>query len=117
MIYLIDADNSMLRALELFIESAGMEYRSFQSTTSFLTAVKPSLSDLIVLDVSVPGLIACEVLKKFRQDVQTVPILVVTVFDDDQFRECCRQNGVISIMRNPVDGEALIDRIKYSIRL
>jgi FixJ family two-component response regulator len=115
MIYLIDADISVLRALELFIESAGMEYRSFQSTTSFLTAVKPSPSDLILLDVSVPGLIACEVLKRFRRDVPSIPILVVTVFDDDQFRECCRQHGVISILRKPVDGEALIDLIKYSM--
>jgi len=117
MIYLIDADVSMLRALELFIESAGMEYRSFQSTTSFLTEVKPLISDLIVVDFSVPGVIACELLKKFRLEVHSIPILVVTVFDDDQFRECCRQHGVISIMRKPVDGEALIDLIKYSIRL
>jgi FixJ family two-component response regulator len=117
MIYLIDADNSVLRALELFIESAGMECRSFQSTTSFLSAVKPSPSDLIVLDLSKPGLIACDLLKKFRHDVQSTPILVLTVFDDDHFRECCRQHGVISIMRKPVDGESLIDLIKYSICL
>jgi FixJ family two-component response regulator len=117
MIYLIDADISVLRALELFVESVGMECRSYQSTTSFLTAVKPSPSDLIVLDLSMPGLIACELLKNFRKDVQSIPILVLTVFDDDHIRECCRQNGVISIMRKPVDGEALIDLIKYSIRL
>lgn len=115
MIYLIDADISVLRALELFIESAGMEYRSFQSTTAFLTAVKPLPNDLIVLDLSMPGLIACDLLKKFRKDVPSISILVVTVLDDIQLRECCRQHGVISIMRKPVDGEALIDLIKYSM--
>jgi FixJ family two-component response regulator len=115
MIYLIDSNISVARAFELFLESAGMEYRSFKDTESFLAGVKPLAGDLILLDLSMPVTTACELLKKiFHYDLQA-PVIVVTVVDDDHFRECCRQYGVKAIMRKPVDGEALIDLIKYSL--
>jgi FixJ family two-component response regulator len=115
MIYLIDGDVSVLRAFELFIESAGMEYQSFENSETFLAKVKPSVSDLILLDLSMPVKLACEKLQKFFRNDVKAPVLVVTVFDNDKFRECCRQYGVKGIMRKPVDGEALIDLIKYSL--
>lgn len=117
MIYLIDRDLSVLRAFELILESAGMEYQSFQNTDSFLVNVKPTINDLVVLDLSKPGKTACEQLKKICQDDLQIPVIVVTVLEDNQFRECCKQYDVKAIMRKPVDGEALIDLIKYSLPL
>jgi FixJ family two-component response regulator len=115
MIYLIDSDISMLRAFELILESASMEYQSFQSTDSFLANAKPTVSDLIVLDLSNSRMNAGELLQKICQDDLQIPVIVVTVLEDNQFRECCREYGVKAIMRKPVDGEALIDLIKYSL--
>jgi FixJ family two-component response regulator len=115
MIYLIDGDISVLRAIELFIESTGMEYQSFENSEAFLAKVKPSEGDLILLDLSMPVNLACEQLKEFFRNDIKAPVLVVTVFDNDKFRKCCRQYGVKGIMRKPVDGEALIDLIKYSL--
>lgn len=115
MIYLIDSDISVLRALELFLESAGMECQSYQNSDSFLAKIKPSASDLVVLDLSMSRIIACEHLKRFSQNDIQIPVIIVAIFDDDQFRDCCRQYGVKGIMRKPVDSEALIDLIKYSL--
>jgi FixJ family two-component response regulator len=115
MIYLIDSDISMLRAFELILESAAMEYESFQNTDSFQANVKPTVNDLIILDLSFAGKVGCEQLRKICQYRIQIPIIVVTVFDDNQLQECCRQNGVKAIIRKPVDGEALIDLIKYCL--
>jgi FixJ family two-component response regulator len=117
MIYFIDGDISVLRAFELFLQSAGMEYRSFKNTDSFLLEVQPTVNDLVVMDLSMVGKVACEVLKKFYKDNNQIPVIVLTVTESDELRECCRQFGVKAIMRKPVDGEALIDLIKYSLLL
>jgi FixJ family two-component response regulator len=115
MVYLIDNDISVMRAFEIFLESAGMQYRSFTDTDALLSVIKPSDGDLVLLDISKPGRIALELLKKFCQDNSQVPVLVITVFEDDDLYEYCRQAGVKAILRKPVDGEALIDLIKYNL--
>ena len=45
MIYLIDGDLSVLRAFGLFIESAGMEYQSFEKTEGKGNKLIKRLSD------------------------------------------------------------------------
>jgi len=69
--------------------------------------------DTIVLDLNLPGIGGCDLLKKLDQDGIHFPVIVVTAFDDPQSRETCKQYGVKAYLRKPVDGEALIDMIKY----
>jgi FixJ family two-component response regulator len=114
MIYLIDDDKSVRRAFELFIKSAGMEYRSFESANEFLAAGNPALGDTLVLDMNLPGMSGCDLLKKFELDNIHISVIAVTAFDNPVSREVCRQYGVKAFLRKPVDGEALIDIIRYT---
>jgi FixJ family two-component response regulator len=113
MIYLIDDDKSVRRGFELFLKSEGMDFRSMECAEDFLNLYKPALGDLLVLDFSLPGMNGCDLLKKLNTESIHLPIIVVTAFDDPQSRECCRKYGVRAYLRKPVDGDALIDTIKY----
>jgi AmiR/NasT family two-component response regulator len=42
-------------------------------------------------------------------------VIVVTANDEPKNREYCRQFGVKAYLRKPVDAEALLDIINYSI--
>jgi FixJ family two-component response regulator len=113
MIYLIDDDKSVRRGFELFLRSEEMDYKSLECAEEFFTQYKPDSADLIVLDLSLPGMNGCDMLRKLDSDGMYVPVIVVTAFDDPQSRECCRKYGVKSYLRKPVDGDALVDTIKY----
>ncbi|MEI6682527.1 MAG: response regulator [Bacteroidota bacterium] len=115
MIYVIDNDNAVRRAFGLFLESTGVEYKSFASATSFLLEVIPTASDLLVLDLNMPGMSGCDLLRKFSETGLSIPVIVVTAFDDPDSREYCRHYGVKAYQRKPVDGESLIDLIKYNL--
>jgi FixJ family two-component response regulator len=115
MVYLIDDDRSVRRAFELFLKAAGIKYRSFESADEFLSGTVPELTDLLVLDLTLPGMSGCDLLKKFHQDDLQIPVIVVTAYDEPVSRECCRQYGVKAYLRKPVDGEALIDLIKFNL--
>jgi FixJ family two-component response regulator len=115
MIYLIDDDKSVRRGFEMFLKSAQMDLESFENAEDFLSAVKPSEKDILILDLHLPGMNGCDLLKKMNKDGIYIPIIVVTAFDDLQSRECCRQYGVKAYLRKPVDSEALNDMIKYSL--
>jgi FixJ family two-component response regulator len=116
MIYLIDDDKSVRRGFGIFLKSAGYEYQSLESAEDLLTLFKPVQSDLIVLDLSLPGLNGCELLEKFDKSGIHVPVVVVTSLDDISSRELCRKYGVIAYLRKPVDSEALLDIIKYNLQ-
>ena len=91
-----------------------MEFRSFESAIDFLDQCQPGELDILVLDLNLPGMTGCDLLKKLGEKDLHIPVIVVTAFDDAQNRETCRQYGVKAYLRKPVDGEALIDMIKYN---
>jgi len=91
-----------------------MEFRSFESALDFLDKCHPGLQDILVMDLNLPGMSGCDLLKKLDEDVLHIPVIVVTAFDDAQNRETCQEYGVKAYLRKPVDGEALIDIIKYN---
>jgi FixJ family two-component response regulator len=114
MIFLIDDDKSVRRAFEMFLKSAGMEFRSYSSATEFISSSSPVSGDLLVLDLNLPGMSGLELLKKLDKGPIHMPVIVVTAFDDPASRKACRDYGVSAYLRKPVDGEALMDMIRYN---
>jgi len=56
-----------------------------------------------------------DLMKKFYQESKQIAVIIVTAYEDPQTRELCKQYGVIAFLRKPVDGEALLDIIKYNL--
>jgi FixJ family two-component response regulator len=112
MVYLIDDDKSVRRSFGLFLKSAGMDYKSFESADLFSSSVDPKVNDTIILDLNLPGTSGCEFLQILRSKKNDVPVIVVTAFDEPQSRKLCSELGVKAFLRKPVDGEALMDIIK-----
>jgi CheY-like chemotaxis protein len=116
MIFLIDDDHSVRRGYELFLMSARMECKSFENANEFLGTCSPGKGDLLILDLNLPGISGFDVLKKFAQDNIHIPVIVVTAFDDPSSRKKCKDYGVNVFLRKPVDGETLIDIIRYNLQ-
>jgi FixJ family two-component response regulator len=115
MVYIIDDDLSVRRAIELFLESAGLENKCFESTEAFLEVAKPAESDLLVLDMNLPGMSGCEFLQYLNKNEMNLPVIIITAFDEQSSRDCAKKFGAIAYLRKPIDGESLLDFIKYSL--
>ncbi len=114
MIYFIDDDESVRRGFGMFLKSAGLDYQSFESAEKFLSEFKPESNDLIVLDMYLPGISGCDMLKKLRVQNINTPVIVITASDDPNNLEYCRSYGVKAYLRKPVDAETLLDIINYN---
>ena len=112
MIYIIEDDKSVISAFELFLESAEMEFESYESAEDFLSHVQPVTTDMLILDLNLPGMNGCELLTNFEHEGLKIPVIVVTAHDDPTSRALCGQYGVKGFLKKPVDGEALIDIIQ-----
>jgi FixJ family two-component response regulator len=112
-IYLIEDDMSVRRSFEIFLESAGLEFKSFESAELFLSGGMSTINDLLLLDINLPGMNGVELLRRLCRENMNTPAIVITAFDDAQIRESCRRSGVKAFLRKPVDLEALMDVINY----
>jgi FixJ family two-component response regulator len=116
MISIVEDDLAVREAMELLLKSAGLIYQSFESAEQFLSGFKPCQEDSIILDLNLPGMNGCDLLKKISPAGINIHVIVTTAFDDPTSRKLCKQYGVKAFLRKPVDGEALIDLIKYNIQ-
>jgi len=114
MIYIIDDDQHVLRGFGMLLMSAGYEFKTYSNAGDFLKECTPSISDLLILDYHLPGMNGCELLEYLKLRKIYVPTIIVTAFEDKHSRDCAKNYGAIAYLRKPVDGEALIDLIKYS---
>jgi FixJ family two-component response regulator len=115
MVYIIDDDQHVRDGFTVLLKSAGYECSAFDSAEKFLKGYKAGLNDLIILDMHLIGINGCTLLEKLEEKGLHLPVIVITAFDEPKCRECCREYGVLAFLRKPVDGEALLDIIKYKL--
>ena len=115
MIYIIDDDESVRLALLLLMRSADFEAEAFASAEEFLARVKPTHHDCIILDLRMPGMDGFELLEKLPSGARDAPVIIVSAFDNRKSRERARKLGVKAYFRKPVDDQALIDAIQWSL--
>lgn len=106
---------SVRRSFEVFLESAGLDFKSFESAESFLSGGTPTTKDLLLLDINLPGMSGLDLLRELSLEKKTTPAIVITASDDVRIREGRKRYGVKAFLRKPVDGGALVDLIKYHI--
>jgi FixJ family two-component response regulator len=109
MIYFIDVDESTRSAFDLLLESFGLGFKSFGSAEEFLSTVRITVKDILVLDLNLPGMSGVDLLRKFSHEKIQIPVIIVTASDDSHSCEYCDRYGVKAFLRKPVNGKVLID--------
>jgi FixJ family two-component response regulator len=114
MVYLIDDDESVRRALQRLLRSAGLDVRAFASAEEFLQSENLSQRACIVLDIQMRGLTGFDIQEKLASKGIRIPTIAVSALDDAETRERARKLGAAAFFRKPVDGQALIDAIHWT---
>lgn len=115
MIYVIDDDASVCKALARVMKSAGLPVQTFISAKAFLQSVKPADTDCMVVDIQMPEMTGLELQKTLSHSHIHTPIIFVSAFDDEQIRSQVSEQGAAGYFQKPVDNHALLDAIKFAI--
>ena len=115
MVYLIDDDESVRRALQRLLRPAGLDVRAFESAEEFLQSGNLSQRACIILDIQMRGSTGFDFQEKIASKGIQIPTIAVSALDDGESRERARKLGAVAFFRKPVDGQALIDAIHWAI--
>ena len=115
MVFLIDDEPSVLKALARVIGATGFRTASFSSPQSFLEQYEPAARGCIVLDVSMPGFTGLELQQALIEKNCSLPIVFLTARGDIPTSVRAMKHGAVDFLTKPVDDDDLIAAVDRAL--
>lgn len=112
LVYLVDDDEAVRKALTLLLETVGLSVRSFGSPETFLTQADGLAPGCLILDIRMPAISGLKLQERLAEQGIDWPTVVISGHGDI---EACRRafrNGAMDFLSKPVDEQDLIDAIQ-----
>jgi len=114
-IYIVDDEPSICTAYARLVRSAMMQPRTFCSVEDFLRSEIFDTNACVISDVQFPGKSGLEIPLLLKSAGHHLPVIFVTAHDTPETREMAMRIGAAGYFRKPVDDQALLDAIAWSI--
>jgi DNA-binding response OmpR family regulator len=115
-VLVVDDDPSLRRMLDRTLAAEGFEVTVAPDGGAALAAAERAAPDVIVLDVTMPGLDGLAVCRRFRQKGLPTPILMLTARDAVSDRVAGLESGADDYLVKPFALQELIARLRALIR-
>jgi FixJ family two-component response regulator len=114
-VYVVDDDPVVLRALERLLESAGFEVAAFPSAREFLERHDQAAAGCLLLDLAMPGLNGLELQAMLEQRASHLPVVFLTGHGDIAASVRAMKQGASDFLTKPVDDALLIATIRDAL--
>ena len=114
-ILVIDDETSIRKFLKVSLEASNFEVHEAQNGKEGLQKIIEVKPSLVILDHGLPDMNGIEVLKKLRE-WSTVPVIFLTVRDNDEDKVLALDNGADDYLTKPFSLPELLARIRVGIR-
>ena len=114
LVYVIDDDASLLRALRRLLAAGGFRVCTFPSAEAFLES-STTMPACLVLDVHLGGLSGLDLQEHLLASGRTIPVVFITAHDDAMTRERAHRAGAVDYLRKPFNDELLIAGIRRAL--
>ena len=115
-VFIIDDDESVRSAMVRLIHSANTHAISFASVDDFLKATPFVDNACVIADIQMPGTNAIELPHLLKDQGYNMPVVFLSAQDTDEFRTAAKRAGAAGFFHKPVDAQALIDIINWSMK-
>ena len=115
-VYLLDDEPEMVKALTRLLRAKELEGRGFTSVRAFLEAYRPEGSACLVLDVAMPELDGLELQRRLTSQGILIPIIFLTGHGDIPMSVRAMKAGAADFLAKPVDAAALIQAVRSALQ-
>lgn len=116
-IFIVDDDPSVRRALRRLVQSWGWEAQTFASADEFLGVWSPRLQGCLILDVRLPGMSGLELQERLVAQGASLPIIFITAHGDQHAEIRGRQAGAVAFLYKPFDEASLKEALRAALAL
>ena len=115
LIYVVDDDASVRKALTMLFMSADMAVKTFEAAEDLLKCQLREENACLITDIKMKGLSGLELHQQLSERGTKIPVIFLTAFDTNESRQRAKQAGAVGYLRKPVDDQALLDTIKWAL--
>jgi len=115
LIYVVDDNISICRALALLLKSHGFKVETFTQARSFLAYKHPKLPSCLILDIRLPDINGLTLQQILTRRGIAIPIIFITGHGDIPMSVKGMKAGAIDFLPKPVTGEKLLKAVTLAI--
>jgi FixJ family two-component response regulator len=114
-VFVIDDDLSMRRALTNLFQSVGLEVEAFASAAELLKNKLPEVPSCLVLDIRLPGLSGLDLQTELAKANIRIPIIFITGHGDIPMTVRAMKGGAVDFLTKPFRDQELLDAVVSAI--
>jgi FixJ family two-component response regulator len=116
LVFVVDDNTSMRKALSSLIRSAGLRVVTFASAEEFLRQNPPTVPACLVLDVRLPDMSGLELQRALIEANNSIPIIFITGHGDIPMSVRAMKAGAVEFLTKPFNDKDLINAIHQAIK-
>ena len=114
-VFIIDDDLSMRRALTNLFQSVGLAVEAFGSAPELLKNKLPDVASCLVLDIRLPGLSGLDLQAELAKANIHIPIIFITGHGDIPMTVRAMKGGAVDFLTKPFRDQDLLDAVRTAI--
>jgi FixJ family two-component response regulator len=116
MIYVIDDDEGMRRALSVLLSTVGYKTATYGNPRDFLAQFNRAAAGCLVLDIRMPGMSGLELQQQLNRIGSMLPVIFITGHADVPMAVQAMKEGAFEFIQKPFRDQDLLDRINHALR-
>jgi FixJ family two-component response regulator len=114
-VFVVDDDPSVRRAIKRLVGSVGLEVELFGSAQEFLRSKRPDAPSCLVLDIRLPGISGLDFQRELAQANIHIPIIFITAHGDIPMTVRAMKAGAVEFLTKPFRDQDLLDAIQFAL--
>jgi FixJ family two-component response regulator len=114
-VFVVDDDPSVCRAIKRLVESVGLRAELFGSAQEFFRSERPDLPNCLVLDIRLPGMSGLDFQRELGEAGIHIPIVFITAHGDIPMTVRAMKAGAVEFLTKPFRDQDLLDAIQQGL--
>jgi FixJ family two-component response regulator len=115
LVFIVEDDESIRRALSNLFRSVGLEVQLFGSASEMLQGQLPDVASCLVLDIRLPGLSGLDFQAELAKANIQIPIIFMTGHGDIPMSVRAMKGGAVDFLTKPFRDQDMLDAVTVAI--
>ena len=114
-VFVVDDDPSVRRAIKVLLESVGLAVELFGSAKEFLLGRPADSPSCLVLDIRLPGVSGLDFQRQLAEAKINIPIIFISAHGDVPMTVRAMKAGAIEFLTKPFRDQDLLDAVQVAL--
>jgi FixJ family two-component response regulator len=112
LVVVVEDDPGSRKTLARVLRAGGYEAAMYASAEEFLSSPPTSTPLGLLLDVHLGGMSGLDLQRRLKLEGSTVPVIIITAFDDARSRKEAEELGCVAYVRKPCEAETILTLLR-----